>query len=320
MDGKKKKILTKIMVLTTAALTLGACNNDDAGVDSTERTPLNIVAGISMPTKGITRAMETAWEEGDQIGVYVTDHNTTTIHVEGTNTGKNLQYTFNDGTNYETNGNTYRLFTPNSSKLYLPTTYVDVYGYYPYSAGEVEPTAIPVNVSTQTSQAAIDLMRAKKANVNNNNASVELLFEHRLTKLVFNLKQGDDMLTNELNDAVFIGLTLGNQPVAATYNIYTDNFNITPGSETITPVKAASAPLGYVRSFEAIVLPNGTNNPANSRTVTITFYQRAEDTIVNTFTIGSGTSFKPGYKYTFNVTVNATTVEVDTENTYTEQW
>ncbi len=315
MNGKKK-ILMKIMVLTTAALTLGACNNDDEREDGTARTPLNIVAGISMQTKGITRAVETAWEAGDQIGVYVTNHNTTTIYGGASN----RQYTFNDGTNYETNGNIYRLFVSNGAKLFLPTTYVDVYGYYPYIAEVDDPTEIPINVSDQSDQSSIDLMRARTANMNNNNVSVELLFEHRMSKLVFNLKQGDTMLPNELKDATSLTMTIDGQPVEATYNIYDDAFNITTGNETLTPIRAASAPTGYVRSFEATVLPNGTNNAGKNRTVTITFYQNPNDVIVNTFTIGSGTLFKSGYKYVYNVTVNATSVSVDETDTFTEQW
>ncbi len=316
------------------ALALTACTSDEEDqmtTGSNELVPLNIVANIDVQARGTTRASETAWEEGDQIGVYITNHGTQTINTE-TTAGANLKFTFDDGANYETYGNTYRLFTPSARKFYLSSTYVDVYGYYPYSATKkdgttpLDPKAIEVDLSELVSPTSdtnlndLDLMRARTANMNNNNAKVELLFQHRMAKLVFNLKQGDTMLPNELKDATYLNVTIDGQPVEATYNIYEDAFTIEATSNTFTPIRAATAPLGYDRSYETIVLPNGTNNPGKSRTVTITYYLKSNDVIVNKFTIGSGTLFKSGYKYVYNVTVNATSVSVEQENTYTEQW
>ena len=163
-------------------------------------------------------------------------------------------------------------------------------------------------------------MRARTGNVNNSSTAIRLLFYHRLVKLVFNLKQGDGLLPDELQDAssVYLTMSIDHQPIEAKYDIYNDAFEITPGNNTIYPVVLPSAPVGYVSSFEAIVLPNGTNNPASSdRTVTIEFYQKDTDPIVNKFTIG--TTFETGHKYTYNVTVNAVSVTVDSEK-YTEQW
>ncbi len=313
--------MRKILILLTMAVGLSACNNDDSSqpANNGEQLPLNIAGSINMLAQGVTRAMNSQWESNDQIGVYITNHNTQAIYTgENDQNGANLLYTFNDGTNYETNGTIYRLFTP-PSKFYLSETSVDVYGYYPYSSTLTDAKKIPIDVSTQTSQKAIDLMRARTDNVNNNNAVVELLFQHKLVKLVFNLKQGEDLLDDELKNATYISMTIGNQPTSATYNIFDNTFDITSGSYDIIPVKSESAPEGYVRTFEAIVLPNGTNNAAADRTVTITFYKTYENRVVNTFTIGSGTTFVSGTKYTYNVTVNATSVEVD-DNKFAEQW
>lgn len=314
-------------ILTSMAL-LVACNKDDdnntsqTSTSNDKRVSLEIAANIGMQAEGTTRAAETHWDEGDQIGVYVTKRNTTTIFEDVEHTvGKNLLYTFNDGTNYETNGSTYRLFAP-SKKIYLSSDPVDVYGYYPYNASaSLDPTAIPISVEDQSSQERIDFMRAKKTNVSNGNVSIELLFYHRLVKLVFNLKQGEGLLPDELADATYLGVTISNQPYEATYNVYTDAFTFTQGhsNNIIYPVRAASATTGYVRTFEAIVLPNGPNNLQVDRTVTITFYRKSEDTIVNTFKIPTATNFVSGNKYTFNVTVNATSIDVDPLK-FAEQW
>jgi hypothetical protein len=54
---------------------LTGCSSDDDGLkpaDNDERVPLEIAAGINSHFVPVTRAVETAWEEGDQIGVFVT--------------------------------------------------------------------------------------------------------------------------------------------------------------------------------------------------------------------------------------------------------
>lgn len=314
----------RLFYILTSMVLLVACNKDDENQSTTgndKRVSLEIAANIGMQAEGTTRAAETHWDEGDQIGVYVQKKDGTIFVDDASTAGKNLLYTFNDGTNYETNGSTYRLFAP-SKKIYISSDPVDVYGYYPYNASaSLDPTAIPISVEDQSSQERIDFMRARKANVNNGNVSIELLFYHRLVKLVFNLKQGEGLLPDELADATYLGVTISNQPYEATYNVYTDAFTFTQGhsNNIIYPVRAASATTGYVRTFEAIVLPNGPNNLQVDRTVTITFYRKSEDTIVNTFKIPTATNFVSGNKYTFNVTVNATSIDVDPLK-FAEQW
>ena len=297
-----KKILYIWLVLLVAC---SSDNNEQTPAGSGQRVPLEIVASIDVQAEAATRAAETAWEAGDKIGVFMVTDNLWNIYKDDDNTeGKNMPYTFNDGTNYETYGTTYRLFSPNSKKIYLSDENVDVYGYYPYAA---------------TIQKALDLMRARTGNVNNERASIELLFQHRLSKLVFNLKQGEGMLEDELKDASYLGMVLKNQYTKATYNIYTDEFSSPAERQDIIPVRATSAPTGYVRSYEAIVLPNVAGNTAADRTVSITFYRKTKDQITNTFKIPGSTYFQPGYKYVFNVTVNATTITVDPTK-FTEQW
>ena len=314
----------RLFYILTSMVLLVACNKDDENQSTTgndKRVSLEIAANIGMQAEGTTRAAETHWDEGDQIGVYVQKKDGTIFVDDASTAGKNLLYTFNDGTNYETNGSTYRLFAP-SKKIYISSDPVDVYGYYPYNASaSLDPTAIPISVEDQSSQERIDFMRAKKTNVSNGNVSIELLFYHRLVKLVFNLKQGEGLLPDELADATYLGVTISNQPYEATYNVYTDAFTFRQGysNNIIYPVRAASATTGYVRTFEAIVLPNGPNNLQVDRTVTITFYRKSEDTIVNTFKIPTATNFVSGNKYTFNVTVNATSIDVDPLK-FAEQW
>jgi hypothetical protein len=244
----------------------------------------------------------------------MTEHGMTTIYKdEDLTEAANMPYIFDDGTNYETNGNTYRTFSPTSKKIYLSTSAVDVYAYYPYTVTPSAPTTLEISVADQSKQEKIDFMRAKTENITNGNSSIRLLFYHKLVKLVFNLKQGDGLLTDELANASFLGIKVKSQPQSASYNIYTDAFSGFGSNIDIVPVESNTIADGYVKTFEAIVLPS----ESLSHTVEITFYQKLEDKVVNTFTIN--TALLSGHKYTYNVTVNANSINVDLEK-YTEQW
>jgi len=317
-DVRKRYFIT---ILAVGLLT--ACSNDgDTPTQSDEQVPLRIESSIGLLGTGVTRASETHWDAADKIGVYVMHNSTSEVFTDVTNTeGVNLPFTYADDDahkeTYPGSVTTYRPFS--GSVIYLPKTgSVDVYGYYPYSVAATNANAIPVSVSNQTSQAAIDFMTADRSEgkVNDLTRSLrtaKLLFMHRLVKLVFNLKPGTDMLEGEeLTNAT---LTLDKQPVKATYNLITDVIDITAGASILTAVNSASAPpVGYEKTLELIVLPNGTNNLAADRTVTITF-----GSTTNTFTIANATSFAAGKKYTYNVTVNATSIKVD-KGKFTEQW
>ena len=326
-----KNFLCPVSCGITAALMLAACQADPdapASAPKDERVELRIAAGIETQAQGLTRATETRWEADDNIGVYMTGYRTYNIFVDGDGSrSENLEYTFGDGSNYETwvaNDHVYRLFTPSTKKIYLSSTSVDVYGYYPYSATLANPREYHINVGDQTNQKALDFMTAKDENVNNNQDAVELLFRHRLVKLVFNLRQGDGLLTDELKNSTFHEFSINCQPTTATYNIFTSTLSIPAGAYTaskISPQKMGNevVPTGYVLTYEAIVLPNVVNNEVSDRTVTITFYTKEDDKITNTFTINSETVFEEGRKYVFNVTINATSITVDTAK-FTDQW
>jgi len=321
--------LKKLVYILLGLVLLTGCSRDDDGLTSAgmkERVPLEILASIHAQAEGGTRAAETSWDEGDEIGVYITNRNSTTLYTnDETVVAENQLFTFSDGTNYETWGTTYRKFSAGSKKIYLSSAAADVYGYYPYSAKkkdgitDLAPEAIDIDVSDQSKQEEIDFLMAKKGNVSDNNATIELLFQHRMVKLVFNLKQGEGLLTDELKDATYLGMEILNQPTKATYNLFVDAFSNYATHGNIIPAKVTAAPTGYVRTYEAIVLPNGIGNPTVDRTVTVTYYHKDTDIITNTFKIPAATQFNAGYKYTFNVTVNATSIKVNTDK-FTEQW
>ena len=293
-------VLKKILILLTATLLLAACSSDsDTSVTNDgRRVALQVTGYIADTPHGITRAHGTSWEAGDQIGLYAVNSNKTTPIDDGSN----VCYSTTSGG--ETAGSTFLLFTT-STPIILPATGdIDVYGYYPYSSGATIPTSVD-NGSTPISI---------------NEPSCELLFQHRLTKLVFNLTFNDFGVINNTS------LTIGSQKTTATYNIYTDILTYGSGeaNQTITAA-VGSTKSGFDKTFEAIVLPNDAdNNPAVDCKVTIVVDGGSYSfTIIRTGAATNNTvltgPFAAGCKYEYNVTVYPFTIIVDTDK-YTEQW
>jgi hypothetical protein len=120
-------------------------------------------------------------------------------------------------------------------------------------------------------------------------------------------------------------LTIGSQKTTATYNIYTDKLTYSGEANQTISSAVGTTTSTYDKTFEAIVLPNdASNNPAVDHTVTIVVDGRSY-----TFTIAASgasssnkvvtSSFKPGNKYIYNVTVYPFSIIVDPQK-YTEQW
>ena len=308
---------------------LAACSSDSdpAVTNDGRRVPLQVTGYIAYTPLGITRAAGSAWEAGDKIGIYALPHGTTTTPIDD---GSNVCYsTPSEG---ETNGTLYLPFTTTTPIILPSSGNIDVYGYYPYSAKKkdgttnFDPEHVEIDVSTQS----IDLMTTDKVSttthggttpISISNPSCELLFQHRLTKLVFNLN------LREMGTVSTISLTIGSQKTTATYDIYDNVLTYSSGvaNQPVSAVALATANSGYDKTFEAIVLPNHTsNNPGVDRTVTIVVDGRSY-----TFTIavtGASSSnkvetpsFDAGKKYVYNVKVYPFTIEVNTDK-YTEQW
>ena len=332
--------MKKILIFLTITVLLAACSSDSdpAVTNDGRRVPLQVTGYIADTPLGITRAAGSAWEADDQIGVYAVESNTTKPIEDGSN----VCYSTSSGG--ETSVTLYLPFTT-STPIILPSSgNIDVYGYYPYSAKKkdgttnFDPEHVEIDVSTQS----IDLMTTDKVSttthggttpISISNPSCELLFQHRLTKLVFNLN------LSEMGTIKEIALNIGSQRTAATYNIYDDKLSCTgDANKAVSAVTLETASTVYNMTFEAIVLPNNdtkvignenhpitiTGNPAVDRTVTIVVDGRSY-----TFTIAvSGAdssnkvitpSFASGNKYVYNVKVYPFTIEVNPQN-YTEQW
>ena len=128
-----------------STMVLGSCADNDENSQWTDPNQVQFTASIEGL---VTKAVDNAWEDGDQVGIFMKD-----AAAEWSAAGtQNVAYTT------DANG----VLSPAGTVIYYPSedATVDFMAYYPYTAG-LSGTTYNVNVATQTSQSAIDLLYAE---------------------------------------------------------------------------------------------------------------------------------------------------------------
>ena len=282
------------LFLAAAALMLAACNNDENEM-TTGPVAARITAGIDALQ---TRTYDATWENGDAIGITtITDASTTKTQYD------NIEYTTTgDGR-----------FTSTTPIYFQDMEAVTFSAYYPFSgtsgtaAGTISKTITAYDQSAG-SQKNIDYMFATGATASKtnpdvkftNDGSTDARFKHKMAKLTFNFKAGDDIDLTGMSDFTVSGLKMD-----GTFNTATGEATATATATaqdltiTETPVDANT----HTRSL--IVFPQ--DKPDNFRlTITVD-----GETYAANFTLpNSATTIDASKEYTFNVTVNKTAISV----------
>ena len=262
-----------------AALMMAGCSNEvEEQVMDSRRVPLQINGDINML---MTRAADDHWDDNDAIGVYM-------VNAENGIVGdvSNYRYTVVKGGQNCT-------FNPadENNTAYFPEdgTAVNVVAYYPQ--GNVVENKLSLDLAIQNEQPKIDLMAAKATDASKNNPAINLKFNHRLTKLFFEI-EGD--VNTDIN------ATIGNQYTDIRYDIINNELSIADG-DTKKEISMKYWNLDGYRFVEAIVLPNDENNSAVDRQLTFQLNEK-----IFKATISSSTKFEAGKKYTYKVKFETT--------------
>lgn len=272
----------KTCFVMLAALMLAGCSNEiDEQVMDSKRVPLQINGDINML---MTRAADDHWDDNDAIGVYM-------VNAENGIVGdvSNYRYTVVKGGQNST-------FIPadENNTAYFPEdgTAVNVVAYYPQ--GNVDENKLSLDLADQSVQPRIDLMSAKAENASKSSPTVNLQFNHRLTKLFFVIE--GDVNTDGIE------ATISNQYTKIQYDILNDKLSIAEGSEKENIVMQYwNFDEGTNRFVEAIVLPNEEGNAAEDRQLTFQLNGK-----IFKATIGGDTEFEAGKKYIYKVKFDQT--------------
>ena len=345
-----KRIIHRYALLIAGLLLIAmltACDKVDV-IDQRQQpttvsdlVPLQLASGISA---SVTRAYDSTWDNGDQIGVFATTAGTTEITTSGaTQINGNIPYSIaTGGETWVNSANSYLTFSAVDKNIYLPAdgSNIDVYAYYPYdeNVSSTNPLSISIpaaqDAENQTAVKACDVLTAKQLSsvspVNIDNTTAQLLFNHVLSKVLIKIKLGTGVnlsdIQNKVNSVVLTG-----QPTSATLAPLASTPELTISTEsstikTITPKLIVSGDpeyesydaTGTIHAYRALLMPNNdTTNPASASTVVTG--EGANPHLI-TFSVGDNNvpyhypityALRSGYQTTFTITFGASGIRVD---------
>ncbi|MBR7102465.1 MAG: fimbrillin family protein, partial [Tidjanibacter sp.] len=223
-----------------------------------------------------TRANDSAYEAGDQIGLYVANYadGVATQLANSGNHVNNLQFTLTDGD-----------WTP-ATKIYWKdkSTRADFYAYYPYQSTVADVTALPVSVqadqSTEDNYWASDLLWGKTSGVAPTESAVNIATSHTLSNLLIYVEPGYGFTAESLA-AANVSVEINNVKTAGTLNL--SNGEVTASGEaTITPWNTGEY-------YRALIVPQTVADDTTLITVTV---DGKAHTIERSFTFVANTQHK----------------------------
>lgn len=250
-----KKTLFLMMML---GLVTTACqqDNDSQNDSSNDRT-------VSFhPSLGaMTRATETAFEQGDEISVYAVEGNG--VLKAADNYADNVRYRY-DGT----------AFTAVQTGIAVGSDALAYYAVYPYSAtnGSTMTFSVKGDQSSHANLTASDLCTAYAAPTTETN--VALKFSHRMSRVIVRLTGND--LANKA-----ISLKLKNVQTQATANLNANTFEGTGAAGEV------AMGLHSTNAYEAIIAPQSVAAGTEFLTITIDGQEKVL-TLENAATYASG--------------------------------
>lgn len=233
---KNMKHMKKVSWLCIGLLLcLFSCDSSD---DQSESYDVgNAVAfESSIVNMEVARAISDSWSAGDEIGISMVKNGTTLI----LHNARNVKYTA------DTNGN----LSAAAEAIHYPAdiqTGVDFMAYYPYQPS-LDNFTYRVQLSDQTQPATIDLLYSNNIlNATDEEASVNLQFSHKLTKLIFNISAGQGIEESSLQN---LNVYINGLHTEADFNLATGLLQNIRTNETITALTATDG-----KQAQVIVLP-----------------------------------------------------------------
>ena len=247
------------------------------------------------------KVLDNEWSAADSIGIYMFANEEQTI-VEN---AENIPY-------ITTKGGKTGAFVPKGRVIYFPHggDQVRFMAYYPYNPNVVG-GMYKINVSDQSNQSAIDLLYSFDPNAlyskEFRNEKVLLKFDHMLSKVIINVKKGQGF---ENKDIEKIEIALIGMNRTADFKLSGTEFQNYTNKGDIIPQKTA-VNKGYVVSYEAIILP--TLDVLCAQIVFDLKNKSKEDGMdSDVFKWNLETTLARSTKYTYNVTINRSDIEVET--------
>ena len=245
-----------------------------------------------------TRLSGSTWDQDDAIGVYMKMNNE---ELNASALKKNVKYIYNEETGR---------FEPMSENeiIYFPTNgdAVDFIGYYPYRE-DISVFTIPIDLTSQSNQSAIDLMYADNVkNVSQTESQITMRFSHKLSRIVFQVEHYRVIEQSDFSVIITGVPTVG-------------SFNLTDKSLTVDSAKTdiVCCVNDDCTLAEAILMP-GTDLSGSDLWFLIEDGLEAYKVSLNTL-FNSG-PLSESTQYTFNAMLYTDKVRVETDSTEITPW
>lgn len=282
--------MKRYTIWAAAILLLAGCDNAEETApfdDGTMRFEMRHPA---------TRATETAFEQGDRIGLYITQYAGETaspLQISG-NWANNVAATL-DGAQWLT-----------AKKIFWSDQKMDVYGYYPLmtpASIDANPFSVALDQSTARNgdrlggYEASDFLWAKTGGVTQESKTVALQFRHCLSKLVVKLEKGASYEGDLPDNAVvYVHSVVPTATIDFTTGAVTKD--IFGEMATIKTRKVDNA------TYEAVIVPQR----LDSRRPFV-------EVVVNgvSYLLEDTFNFKAGKQHTLSLTINSNPDQVEIE-------
>lgn len=290
--------LKHLLFLAVAGTMAIACNEvDEASSINSQKTLGTISSGSDRFATRVN--LDSEWEDGDAIGVYMFDTNNKNI----------LNHAINVKYEADASGiNTAFTASPGIAIYDEPANFI---AYYPHSADanniDVAAALYKVDISNQSAGLSThDLMWAKatdKATDDLLTNGLSLTFRHQLALLRVNIK--NENVTNVES------VTVGGMNTTATFNLIDGALTNIATTKAMTLYKAGA------KSFVGVMLPTTELKKKMSLTV-VANGKKFQYSVPESSTV---TEFEAGYEYSFNITLTKTDgSELDGNEGSNEPW
>ena len=221
--------MKKTANLICAVLMIGtACSKENVNVQDDSLCAVSFRSNITLTTK----VTDTSWESNDRIGIFMVPAD----GVAETGSSSNRKYCPSSSDNsLAPDGDANTLYFPKDGSS------VNFYAYCPYT--ELDGTILPLDLSDQSSQSAIDLVYAANTEGKSKNTpDVLLSFSHKLSKIALDVTMGNGSDTEELSCTIY-GMN-----TRSDFNLLTEEYGESSSIQPIIPFRQGN-------HFEAILLP-----------------------------------------------------------------
>lgn len=292
--------IKQLVISSCTLLALTACSAEKGGDSPIPSPPHAEKLPIKISTSLSSRTTDNAFENSDNIGLFVVNRN-----ADGSAASLQTKGNYIDNCKFTYQG-TWTSATPTYWKD--ETTHADFYIYYPYTPTITNIEAMPWSVKTDQSRLddykVSDLLIGKTLNVAPSENAVLIDAKHIMSQMVITLAPGNGF-SNATIAAANISVKINLLKTKANVNLATSDVTVNLAASDATVKDESQAqpsdiiPLKEDDHYKALVIPQ-TVNEGNLITVNV------DGKDFNLQKASNFQAFEPGKRYNFTVTLNKT--------------